>query len=105
MTKVSIFKANGLITGFRCEGHSGYSESGQDIVCASVSTLVGACHLGLQKVLGIDVEFNIDEEKGYFSLQVPKKQIDNPKAQVVLQTFELSLQEIATQYKKYLKIN
>lgn len=104
MTKISIFKANNQITGFRCEGHSGYAESGQDIVCASVSALVGACHLGLQKILGIDVDFNIDEKKGYFFLQLPQNQIENPKAQVLLQTLEQSLMELAEQYKKHLKI-
>lgn len=30
----------GETAGFRCEGHAGYAESGNDIVCAAVSALV-----------------------------------------------------------------
>lgn len=34
-------------------GHTGYSSSGTDIVCASVSTLIQALHLGLEEVIGL----------------------------------------------------
>lgn len=29
--------------GFRCEGHSGYAEEGEDIVCAAISSLTQFC--------------------------------------------------------------
>lgn len=40
MTEITFYSKNGLLSGFRTEGHSGYAESGEDIVCASVSSLV-----------------------------------------------------------------
>ena len=40
MTKVTIFKQQGLYKGFEVSGHSGYADAGEDIVCAAVSALV-----------------------------------------------------------------
>lgn len=39
MITVTIYKHFGQYRGFRCEGHAGYGEEGQDIVCAAVSVL------------------------------------------------------------------
>ncbi len=40
MTRVSFFDGGGRITGFRCQGHSGFSSAGTDIVCAAVTALI-----------------------------------------------------------------
>jgi len=40
------------ITGFSVEGHSGYEESGKDIICASVSTLFYTAVNALEDQLG-----------------------------------------------------
>ncbi len=39
MITVTIYKHSGQYRGFWCEGHAGYGEEGQDIVCAAVSVL------------------------------------------------------------------
>jgi len=49
MTALTMLKdQNGLI-GFYCEGHSGYDDAGQDIVCASISTATQFCVKYLEK--------------------------------------------------------
>lgn len=40
MIQAKIFKSEGLYTGFCFSGHSGYADSGEDIVCAAVSSAV-----------------------------------------------------------------
>lgn len=40
MVKAEFLISNGKTTGFNISGHSGYSDSGSDIVCAAVSSAV-----------------------------------------------------------------
>ena len=40
MIKAEFFRSEGAFTGFSVSGHSGYSDIGSDIVCASVSSAV-----------------------------------------------------------------
>ena len=40
MIRAEFYGSKGLLTGFRFSGHSGYAESGSDVVCASVSSAV-----------------------------------------------------------------
>ena len=56
MTRVEFFSEGDKITGFCCQGHSGYAESGADIVCAAVSTAVTFAETTITDVLGVRVE-------------------------------------------------
>ena len=40
MIRAEFYEKQGLLTGFRFSGHSGYAESGRDVVCAAVSSAV-----------------------------------------------------------------
>ncbi len=40
MIHAEFYKSRGLLTGFSFSGHSGYAESGRDIVCSAVSSAV-----------------------------------------------------------------
>lgn len=105
MTTVTVYKANtGKIKGFKVSGHTGFGEQGSDILCAGISTLVGACHLGLSKVLGLDPSFKIDEDKGYFELNLSKSQLENVCAQVLLKTFKDAAEELALNNKKFINL-
>ena len=104
MTEIKIIKKQGKILGFECKGHSGYAESGADIICAAISTLAGSCHLGISKILGLAHTFEIDENKGYFKLMLELESVQNQSAQVLLQTFSQSAEELANSYKKFIKL-
>ena len=104
MTTIKIFKANNQINGFEASGHTGYAEQGSDILCASVSSLIGACHLGLKKVLGLNPSYEINHETGFFKLWLSRPDAQNPSAQVLLQTLAQSLEELALNNKKFIKL-
>ena len=103
MTNIKFYYNANKIIGFECDGHSGYAESGSDIVCASISALTGACHLGLTEVLGLNVDFKRNLKKGYFSLILNKTE-DIEKAQVLFKTLMLSITEIEKEYSEFVKI-
>lgn len=104
MTQITVFKEDGKIAGFECKGHSGYAQSGADIICAAISTLAGSCHLGISKILGLAHTYEIDEQKGFFRLMLQPQSLENQFAQVLLQTFLESAQELATSHKKFIKL-
>ena len=94
MIKISINKDEITI-----KGHSGYSEEGTDIVCASVSSI---CITTVNALLSIDEDCIIYEENdGYLKIELKKhtevidKLIDN--------MINL-LSELQEQYNKYIEI-
>jgi hypothetical protein len=40
MIEITVTRRDGVYTGFKSEGHAGYAEPGEDIVCAAVSVLL-----------------------------------------------------------------
>lgn len=43
MTTLRLLKKQQRFVGFRCEGHSGYADEGEDIVCAAISSITQFC--------------------------------------------------------------
>jgi len=103
MIKIKIFEKGNIIYGIECSGHSGYAESGSDIVCSAVSSIVGSCSLGLVRVLKLPLTQKRDDKNAYFKLMLGEN-LNSEPAQVLLKTAKLSLQEIEKDYKKYVAI-
>ena len=53
MTAIIVEKANGKILSVEASGHTGYAESGEDIVCAALSAIIQTAALGLTEVAKI----------------------------------------------------
>ena len=86
-----------------CEvkGHSGYAQSGYDIVCASIST---ACIMTANLIDKLDLRYNILDlvcEEGYFRLQV---NVTDSVVKNIFSNLEETLESICKQYPKYLKM-
>ena len=62
MTKVTFFKRNGVYYGFRETGHTGYGESGDDILCSALSAMTMLIINTIEISYASDVEYTIDEE-------------------------------------------
>lgn len=62
MIKAEFKRSRGKLTGFSVTGHSGYSSSGSDIVCASVSSAVMlACNLATD-IFKLDADVKVEGE-------------------------------------------
>ena len=55
MTKVVILKRNNKIFEVECDGHTNYGEKGEDIVCASLSSIVQTAVLGLLMIVMVAI--------------------------------------------------
>lgn len=71
MTKVKILKNKGHIVDVECDGHTGYGVQGEDIVCASLSSIVQTAALGLLYEAQVQIDMQRDEARGYIHIRIP----------------------------------
>ncbi len=106
MTDIKITKKGNSIVEVVAEGHTGYGEAGEDIVCAAVSTLLQSALLGLLQVVGINVKFSVDEQKGSLRFTLPQNLSlqERHDADIVLNTMLCGIQDIYTEYSDYINL-
>ena len=71
MTRVVVCRDERGVRSLTVSGHSGYAESGQDIVCAAVSTLVTTCANAMESVAGLEPLVSQDEAAAEISVALP----------------------------------
>ena len=106
-TAVTFYRRpDGTLIGYRAEGHSGYAESGADIVCAGVSALTQSTLNGLQNVLKAPVMFEIDDKMGLLEAKLMPEATHTQvkEAQLLLQTLLQGLQAIERSYPRNVRI-
>ena len=61
MTKIVFFRKNGVYYGFEEEGHTGYGEAGDDVLCAALSAMTMLIVNTIEVGYASDVEYNVNE--------------------------------------------
>ena len=105
MIKITILYNCDNVTAIECVGHSGYAESGSDIVCASVSVLVQNAQKTFEELLDINTHFTIDEDIPSLSIALPH--LDGKKleqAYLIMNSTANGLKDIASSFPKYISI-
>ena len=99
-------RADGTLTGYRAQGHTGYAPAGQDIVCAAVSALTQSTLNGLRSVLKAPVMFDIDDQAATLQAELtPEATGEQVKqAQLLLVTLLEGLQAIERSYPRNVRI-
>ncbi len=84
-------------------GHAGFKES-DDIVCASISAITQTALLGLIKVVGLDIDYEVED--GYLSFEIPQNLdlTDQTKVDAIVQTMKEGLLDVESGYKKFVKL-
>ena len=107
MTTVAFFAdEEGRLLGFEARGHTGYAHAGEDIVCAAVSALTQSALYGLREVAKIPVMFE-QEDDGATLIVMFRPEADaedRAKGQILLRTLSGSLQAIAADYPRNVRI-
>ncbi len=104
MTKICVYRNNGDIVKYTVEGHTEYAESGEDIVCAAVSSLTMATLNGLTDVANIVVGYEMRD--AYLEVVLPEvlTKTERTHADILLKTLVLSLKNLEEQYGEYITI-
>ena len=62
MTTVVFYKTNGIYYGFEEQGHTGFAEEGNDILCAALSSMTMLLINAIEVSYACDVDYTIDEK-------------------------------------------
>ena len=106
-TTVTFYRrSDGALIGYRTQGHTGYAESGSDIVCAGISALTQSTLNGLQNVLKAPVVFEIDDQSALLEAKLAPDISENQlqQAQLLLETLLQGLQAIERSYPRNVRI-
>ena len=71
MTTVTFHTEGNRIIGFDSQGHSGYAEAGEDIVCAAITSAIRLVDAIINDVLGLAASVKVREEEALISLRLP----------------------------------
>lgn len=105
MIKITIVKSGDNVTAISCEGHSGYKESGSDIVCASVSVLTQNAQKTFEEILHINTDFVVDEDIPSLSITLPKLEGELAcQAYLIMNSTANGLKDIASSFPKHINI-
>ena len=106
MTKVTISKKNEKIFEVECDGHTNYGEKGEDIVCASLSSIVQTAVLGLLMIVMIELEMERDDERGYLKFTLPEKLdvTQNTQACAILDTMLCGISDLYESFSDYIEL-
>lgn len=103
MVKCDVFRKNHLIVGYIIDGHAGYAEAGEDIICSAVSVLAQSICNGITDV--IKIEPIIEVEDGLLNVSLRRNSIEEIKqCQVLLETLIINLKDLEESYKDYIKV-
>ncbi|MBQ2848612.1 MAG: ribosomal-processing cysteine protease Prp [Clostridia bacterium] len=99
MIRVKFLVGNRQLQGFEIKGHAMFAQSGEDVVCAAVSS---AAYMAANTVTEvIKVNANAEADDGRMILMLEKA---NEKTETVLRGLELHLTELSKQYPENIKI-
>lgn len=96
MISVTITRHNNEIVNVSLEGHAGYADHGQDIVCAAVSVLVINTFNSIEQFTDDAFASEAAEDGGYMTMAFPESISD--KSKLLLDSMILGLDEIQKQY-------
>ena len=111
MTKLVFFRTGGVFYGFEEQGHTGYGESGEDILCSALSAMTMLIINAIEVTYQSSVDYDIDEKTTDIRLiaksALPKYEKDERKQyaiQGLIQAYFYQLMDLVEEYYDYLDV-
>ena len=111
MTTIVFYKTDGFYYGFEEQGHTGYGESGEDILCSALSSMTMLIINAIEVSYASSVNYTIDEETTDIKLiaksALPKYEKDEKKQYAVsglIQAYYYQLMDLIEDYYDYLDV-
>ena len=103
MLEVTFYRdAAGRPSGFSARGHVELAERGEDIVCASVSGILQAARLGLER--HADAVARARQEPGELELELREDKRGLESVAAIVATAELAVEQIERQYPEHVRL-
>ena len=111
MTKIIFYRKDGVFYGFEEHGHTGYGESGDDVLCAALSSMTMLILNTIEIAYASEVEYTIEEETADITVKalcaLPGSGADENKRYAVAGLFMgyyYQLNDLAEEYYDYLDV-
>ena len=111
MTTVCFYKSEGIYYGFEEQGHTGYAESGDDILCSALSAMTMLIINAIEVTYDSNVEYTIDEKTTDIRLiaksALPQYEADERKRFAIsglIQAYFYQLMDLVEEYYEYLDV-
>ena len=111
MTTIVFYKTNGIYYGFEEQGHTGYAEAGEDILCSALSSMTMLIINSIEVSYASSVDYTIDEKTADIKLiaksALPKYEKDEKKQYAVsglIQAYYYQLMDLIEDYYDYLDV-
>ena len=112
MTKIVFYKTDGVFYGFEEQGHTGYGESGDDVLCSALSAMTMLIINAIEISYASDVDYTIDEETTDIRLiakgALPEYEEDENKRFAVsglIMAYYYQLNDLIEEYYDYLSVD
>ena len=105
MTKITFYqRVDGTFQGFHSQDHAGYSENGQDVVCAAVSVLTINTVNAIEIFTQNEASLVSDDEQGLIDYRISGR--PTKETTLLLKAMILGLEEMADDenYEKYIDL-
>ena len=111
MTTIIFYKTDGYYYGFEENGHTGYGESGDDVLCAALSSMTMLLINAIEVSYACDVDYKIDEKTTDIRViaksALPKYEKDEKKQYAVsglIQAYFFQLMDLVEEYYEFLDV-
>lgn len=107
MIKINLhYNKQGNLWRFVLDGHAGYADHGQDIVCAAVSMIVINTINSIDLLTQENLLLEEDDRGGYIDCSFPDIKVNkgSKEALLLLTSMDLGLNSIKEQYGEYIQL-
>ena len=112
MTKIVFYSSDGIFYGFCEQGHTGYGEAGEDILCAALSSmtmfLVNTIEVGYASQVDYDINEDNTEIRVRCKAALPEFENDDYKRYAVsgiMMGYYCQLGDMLEEYGDYLSVS
>ncbi len=112
MTKIVFYRSGDIFYGFEEHGHTGYGESGDDVLCAAISSMTMLIINAIEISYAGDVEYTIDEDTADIRViskgALPENEEDEKKRYAIsglLAAYYYQLNDLLEEYYDYLDVD
>ncbi len=111
MTTIIFYKSEGNYYGFEEQGHTGYGESGDDVLCAALSSMTMLIINTIEVSYASNVDYTIDEKTTDIRViaksALPKYEKDEKKQFAIsglMQAYFYQLMDLVEDYYEFLDV-
>ena len=111
MTKIVFFRSGGAYYGFEEQGHTGYGDAGDDILCAALSAMTMLIINTIEVAYASDVDYSVNEGATHIMVRskaaLPEFESDERKRYAVsglFLSYFYQLNDMVEEYYDYLNV-